>query len=166
MSFDVLYMPCRFGSAKIERKNEYTGKIESVLPNDTLTAAEFKAVRDVLNGATIHGPDEFGCHVVRAKDGGETEVFARNLDQKCMVALRGISPGLLEFLFDLLRAGNWCMIPPTEENFAIVSSLAAVRSVPDDFPKIVICNSAEELGSLLSGDLSAWKKYRDQVVGG
>ena len=83
-----------------------------------------------------------------------------------MVALRGITPGLLQFLIDLLKAGNWSMVPAMEDIVAIVPSLESVKkNVPDDFPKIVVCNSADELGILLSGGFRAWKKYRDHVVG-
>lgn len=165
MSFDIFFMLCRFGDRPVERKNRSTGETQFVIPNEPLTAEELKAVQEVLDKATVHGPNDFGCYIVRAKDGGETEVFASNLGHGCMVALRGITPGILEFLVDLLKVGNWCMVPPMEDNIAIVPSLRAVRSIPDDFPRIVVCDSGEELGALLSGGFCAWKKYRDQVVG-
>jgi hypothetical protein len=165
MSFDIFFMPCRFGDRLIEEKNELTGETRSVLPNEPLTADELKAVEEVLEEATVRGSGDPGYYVVRAKDGGEAEVFASDLGHGCMVALRGITPGLLGSLINLLKAGNWCMVPIMEDNVAIVPSLRAVKSVPDDFPQIVVCDSGEELGTLLSGGFCAWKKYRDQVVG-
>ena len=165
MSFDIFFRTCRYGTTLVEERNPFTGQSRSVLPNGSLTAAELRLVQAVLDKATIQGPDEFGCHVVAVEDGGEAEVFASDLDNGCMVALRGITPGLLQFLFDLLKAGNWSMVPPMEDGTVVVPSLDAVKSVPDDFPPIVVCGSADELGILLSDDVDAWKKYRDQVVG-
>jgi hypothetical protein len=81
-----------------------------------------------------------------------------------MVALRGITPDVLRFLLDLLRAGNWVMIPAMEDSAAMASSLDAFQSGLDDMDH-VICDSPEELGAFLDGGFQAWKKYRDQVVG-
>ena len=160
MSFDIFFQPCRYGATPVEQRDPSTGQIESVLPNEPLTDAELNTVRAVLCKATIHRRDESGCHVVAVDDGGEAEVYADNLDRGCMVALRGITPGLLQFLIDLLKAGNWSMVPAMEDIVAIVPSLECVKSVPDNFPRRVVCNSAGELGVLLSGGFDAWKKYR------
>ncbi len=165
MSFDIFFQPCRFGATPVEKQNRLTGQTKPVLPIEPLTAEEVRAVQAVLDKATTHGPDKFGCHVVRFQDGGGAEVFAKNLETGCMVAVRGITPGLLQFLIDLLKAGNWSMIPAMEDVVVIVSAVESVKGVPDGFPERVVCDSADELGVLLSGGFSAWKKYRDHVVG-
>lgn len=166
MSFDIFFQPCRYGTELVEQRNPVTGQVKSVLPNEPLTPAELQAVQSVLDRVTIHRPNKSGCHVVGVEDDGKAEVFGDDLGSGCMVALRGITPALLQFLIDLLRAGNWSMVAVMDDIVAIVSSLESVKSVPDDFPKIIVCNSADELGILLSGGFAAWKKYRDQAVGG
>jgi hypothetical protein len=165
MSFDIFFQPCRFGRTPIETWDQFTGKSRPVFPNEPLTASELQAVQAVLDKAAVHRPDNTACHAVRVEDGGRAEVFARDLGNGCMVAVRGITPGLLGFLLELLTAGNWSMIPTMEDTVAIVPSLEAVKSVPDDFPTTIVCNSADELGVLLSGGFSAWKRYRDLVSG-
>jgi hypothetical protein len=165
MSFDIFFKPCRFESRLVEKKNQRTGETRLVHPVEPLTAAELDAVRAVLTKATTHGPDKFDCHVVGFKDGGTAEVFASNLDMGCMVAVRGITPDFLQFLLDLVKAGNWSMIAAMEDSAVVVSALESVKNAPEDFPRIVVCNSVPELGALLSGGFAKWKAYRDQVVG-
>jgi hypothetical protein len=164
MSFDIFYQPCRFGGKPVKRKNPLTGKVESVLPSEPLTTAELKAVRGVLKQADTQGPDEFGCFIVELKDRGRAEVFGSDLAEGCMVALRGLTPDIVKFLFDLLKAGNWVMCPAMEDPIAVTTSPDKMCGTPGDFPEVLTCESAEELGVLLSGGFKAWKKYRDQVV--
>src|SRR5262249_22621262 len=122
-----------------------------------------KSVRKVLNEASAHGPDEEGCYAIDFDDGGAAEVFGDDVSEGCMVAVRGITRDLLRFLLDLLKAANWFMEPVMEESVAITSSPERPPTVSDDY-QIVVCDSAEELGQLLSGGFRAWKKYRDQVA--
>ena len=164
MSFDIFFQPCRFGGKPVTKQNPFTGKGESLVPNEPLTPAEVKAVRAVLKRASAEGPDEFGYFVVETADGGGAEVSGDHLSESCMVSIRGLTPGLLTFLMDLLTAGTWVMLPAMEGNIAITTSPDHVKGVPEDFPEVVTCTSAEDLGILLSGGLKAWKKYRDQVV--
>ena len=163
MSFDIFFAPCRYGSKPVKQKNPFTGKEESVLPNETLTVAELEAVRELLKRANAPAPDAYGCYFVEFDDGGGAEIFGRDLSKGCMVAVRGITPIFLQFLIDLLKAGNWVMCPAMEDNIAVTCSPECLKGVPDDFPKVVICNSADELGVLLSDGFLAWKKYRDVV---
>jgi hypothetical protein len=165
MSFDIFFQPCRFGDKLIERVNPFTGEVQSVPRDVPLNADEVGAVQKVLREVTVRGPDEHGCCVVELSDGGGAEVFADDLETGCMVSLRGMTPGLLTFLYDLLKAGNWVMIPAMEDTAAITTSLNSLQRVPDDFLRIVVCNSVEELSQLLSGGIRAWEKYRDQVMG-
>jgi hypothetical protein len=123
-----------------------------------------QAVREILVAARARGPDEFGCFVVELGDGGGAEVFATNLEAGCMVAVRGITPDLLRFLFDLLTAANWVLLPAMEGNPAIVKSTVLASGLADSFPEIA-CGSPEVLGTILSGGFDAWKRYRNQVVG-
>lgn len=122
------------------------------------------AVEQVLGQANPLGPDEHGCYVIDLDDGGSAEVFTNQLAAGCMVALRGMTPRLNQFLFDLLKAGNWVMLPMMEDVVAITTSPESVKVIPDDFPEVVVCHSAEELSFLLGNGVETWKNYRDQVV--
>jgi hypothetical protein len=164
MSFDIFFMPCRYGTKPVKQKNTVTGREESVLPNEPLTTAQLQAVREVLKKAAAPRSDDFGCYVVEFDDGGGADVFGRDLSNGCMVAVRGITPKLMQFLIDLLKAGNWVMCPAMEETVTITCSPECVKDMPEDFPKVVICNSADELGVLLTDGFQAWKKYRDVVT--
>jgi hypothetical protein len=104
-----------------------------------------------LERAEAYIPDGHDFYVVELDDGGVAEVFSyRGLEISCMVALRGMTAGLLQFLFDLLQAGNWVMIPAMENTAAITTSPGCLKGIPDDFLRIVVCSSVEELGTLLA----------------
>jgi hypothetical protein len=165
MSFDIFFQPCRFGGKPVKQKNPFTGEEQSVVPNESLTPAEEKAVRAVLKNANAKGPDDFGYYVVETNDGGGAEVSTDKLRDSCMVSVRGLTPGLVRFLFDVLKAGNWVMLPAMATNIAITSSPEHLKGVPDGFPEVATCTSADELGVLLSDGFKAWKKYRNRVVG-
>jgi hypothetical protein len=166
MSFDIFFQPCRYGGTTVEKKNPFTGQVQSSLVDEPLNAAESTAVRNVLSQAGVHGPDEYGCYRVDLEDGGNAEVFASNLEWGCSVAARSMTPSLCQFLYRLLKAGNWVMLPVMEEAMAITTSPGSLKRIPDDFPKVVVCNSIEELTVLLADGFGAWEKYRDQLVDG
>jgi hypothetical protein len=165
VSFDIFYQPCRFGAEPVEQKNPFTGEVQTVLPVQPLSSHDLKAVRDVLENANAVGPDEHSRYLVRFGDGGAAEVYAGDEPETgCMTALRrGLTPDLLRFLFDLLRAADWIMLPAMEGNPAITALPGRAEGFADSFPEVV-CNSAEELGSVLTGGFDGWKRYRDQIV--
>jgi hypothetical protein len=140
MSLDVFFQTCRFG-----------GIAEGEQSNEPLTAAEEKAVRNILARVCPSGPDEHHCWVVQVGDGGSAEVFGKDLSEGCMFAVRGLTPGLVQMMFDLLVAGNWVMLPAQDGPGAIAASMDAVRGVPDGFPQVVICESPDALGVVLGG---------------
>ena len=166
MSFDVFFQPAQFSDDAIEQTNPFTGEVLSVVPMVPLAGSELDAVRQVLKGATSHGPDDFGCHVVKFQDGGVAQIFASELERGCMAALRGITPDLLQFLYDMLVAGRWVMLPAMENPVSITTPSSSVSGLPEDFLEVVECKSAAELGVLLNDGFQTWKKYRDQVLGG
>jgi hypothetical protein len=82
-----------------------------------------------------------------------------------MVALRGQpTEDVLKFLYALLQAGNWVMIPAMRETRAIAVSPTAFKSVPSTFPEPLVCQSHQEIGLLLSGGVKVWQDYRDHVI--
>ena len=165
MSFDIFYQPCRFGTEPVEHKNPFTGEVKTVLPVRPLSSHDLKAVRHVLESATAVGPDEHGSYLVRFADGGVAEIYGGNDPETgCMAALRrGLTPDLLRFLFDLLRAADWIMLPTMKDNPAITAMPGRAASFADSFPEVV-CYSAVELGAVLTGGFEEWKRIRDQIV--
>lgn len=135
-----------------------------MLPAEPLSADEVRAVRGVLEKLEARGPDEHGCYVVAFGDGGGAEVYGNDLSTGCMVAVRGLTPDLLRFLYDLLKATDWVLLPAMEGNPGIVSAPGRANGSADSFPEVV-CGSPEDLGAILSGGFEAWKRYRDRMVG-
>ena len=164
MSFDIFFQPCRSGTGLVERENPLTGEMQTGAPVEPLSDEEVRAIRGVLAASGSHGPDEFGCYVIDLADGGDAEVYGGDPETGVMVALRSLTPNLLRFLFNLLEAADWVMLPAMEGNPAIVSSPGLARGFADGFPEVV-CGSPEELGAILSGGYDAWDTYRNQIVG-
>jgi hypothetical protein len=166
MSFDIFFQPCRFCGGTVDMENPFTGQVQSVPFNEPLNATELQAVRWVLDQANGHGPDEDGFYSVECADGGMADVFGNNLANGCMAALRGVTPDLCQFLCDLLKAGNWVMLPAMEGAMAITTSPSCLKDISADFPRVVVCNSPKEISVLLIDGFRGWEKYRDQFVGG
>lgn len=142
MSFDLFYQPVRFGP---------------------LDPSETQAVRNVL-ARQGRGPDEHACWVVSMADGGSAEVFGSELHDGCMVAIGGLTTDLLAFLYELLDAADWVVLPTSEEPLAIAARPTAEQSKPEGFPDVVVCGSPEELGELLRGGVDTWRRYRNNVL--
>ena len=62
------------------------------------------------------------------------EVFGNNLRTGLTVALRRLTPNLLRFLLDLLRAADWVLLPVIEGNPAI-HQRALPSASPTAFPR-------------------------------
>jgi hypothetical protein len=164
MSFDIFFYTGRFAGKPVVKKHPVTGKARTVLPEAPLSIAEVEAVREVLKRVEAQRPDEHQW-CVELSDGGRAEVSAGNLEWGCMVTLRGLTPYLTHFLFDLLKAGNWVMLPVMKDLVAITASPGSTKGIPEGFPKIVVCHSPDEMGLLLTNGVKAWQRYRDQIVG-
>ncbi|WP_165231879.1 hypothetical protein [Aquisphaera insulae] len=164
MSFDLFYVPCRFGTEAVEKANPFTGEVKVVLPNLPLSIHDRDAVRDVIDRAGGVVSDGFESYLVQFRDGGVAEIFSRSkLETGCMVAIRrGLTTELLRFLFDLLGAADWILLPAMEGNPAM-TALPGRAAAFDRFPEVV-CHSAEELGAVLIWGFEGWRQYRDRVV--
>ena len=55
--------------------------------------------------------------------------------------------------------------PLMEDAVVITTSPGSIWGIPADFPRIVVCNSVDELAVLLAGGIQTWKKSRVQVTG-
>jgi hypothetical protein len=72
---------------------------------------------------------------------------------------------LVEFLWELCRAGNMVAIPVMEGEVAAVTSEDQLRRVQGRWPQVVVVGSPPAFGRLLSGGLADWQAYRDQITG-
>lgn len=165
MSFDLHFQPCRFDGTTESRYNPFTKQHQDIPRNEPLFAEEVTAVLEVLKRAGARGPDEEGCHVVRFADGGQAEIFAQDLGQGCMFAIRGagLTPSLAQLLFDVMVAGRWVLLG--EEDIVLAPSLDCLKGTPSEFGMIVVPASPDDVGAALSGGFDAWKKCRDSVMG-
>lgn len=149
-SFDIVYQPCRFGLELVEQKNPLTGEVQTSLAVKPLSSHDVKAVRDLLETSSAAGSDEDGCYLVQLGDGGVAEVFADHLETGCMAASRqNLTPDLLRFLFDLLKAADWIMLPAMEGNPAITAPPGRAECFADCLTEVV-CNTVDELGVMLT----------------
>ena len=166
MSYDVFFQTCRFDGAMERRESLFTHKPVDVPRSAPLTDEEEDAVRGVLARACPGGPDPQDGWVLELADGGAGEVYGTNLRDGCMFALRDLTPDLVKVMFDVLVAGRWVMLPAQEKLGAIVATKDAVHRAPRDFPKVVVCETADALGVLLAGGADAWAKVRERSGGG
>ncbi len=131
-----------------------------------------RAVLQVLRAATYRGPNESGFYVVAFPDGVEAVLWAEGLESEgpfdgCAFHIRAFGDGLMEFLFDVARAGDMVLFPAMGGNSLVLVSEGQKAAVPadmqEDFQTVVV-RSGGELGAVLRGGFEGWSAYRDQVV--
>lgn len=130
-------------------------------------------VLSVLRSTKFSGPDDFGFYVVKFPDGQDVEFSAEGLQGSgeftgCSFQIRGMSPHLVRFMFEVAKAGDMVLIATMEPFVPILSRPEQQEQLPAELaendPAPVVCGSPEELDSLLSGSYESWQKYRDQVL--
>lgn len=117
------------------------------------------AVRDVLRTATYRGPDDFGFYLVAFPDGVEVEFSARGLESDesfsgCAFHIRGSGAHLMQFVFDVARAGDMVILPAMEGNPVVLVSEAQKADLPTDISaglEPILVRSPEELAAVLTG---------------
>jgi hypothetical protein len=167
MSFDIFFNPCRLGTEKVEMKNPFTKTVESVFPHE-LDDQDLKRVQAVLKKFHAGEPDSFDRFVVPLEDGHFVEVFGADIKRGCMIAVRGFSPVLLEFLVELLKAAKWIMMPMMDETIAIAASERVFQMMAPPPPemdlKMIVSDSPPSLKAILEGGYQNWSDFRDHVV--
>jgi hypothetical protein len=130
----------------------------------------------VLASEGYTGPDQFGFYCVGFADGVNVEFNAGGLDGKkpftgCAFHIRGIGPSLIQFVFDVARAGDFvifnCQGEDSEASPVLIlvnQSQAAQLPAELQYVNRPICTSAEILGTLLFPGYDRWEAYRDQVI--
>jgi hypothetical protein len=133
-----------------------------------------RQVREVLQRQAHSGPDEFGFFVIDFPDGCSLEFSAKGLAGPgdftgCAFHIRGMSPLLVRFMFEVAKAGQFVILPAMEPFVPILTAAHQRDKLPPDLlqdcPEPVVCQSADELAALLGEGYTSWKRYRDQVVG-
>jgi hypothetical protein len=116
-------------------------------------------------------PSEDRLYVVRVPDGGEAEVFASNDDDEpftgCMLALRGLTPGLSESIYRLAKSLDLVIMPAYDGPWLLVSSdqRAHLPQAEEGEFDTEIVTSASDLDQFLRRGANEWSKYRDQIAG-
>ena len=132
-----------------------------------------EAVQAVLDSTDFTGPSELGFYLVRFPDGVSVEFLAGGLSgtQKftgCAFFIRGMSPHLIRFIFEVAKAGDMGIIPMMEDSVMIFPSMEQLHQLPLNYPpkgcRRVVCASPEELECLMTGGYSGWQKYRNYVM--
>jgi hypothetical protein len=137
-------------------------------------------VRAALAKERYCGPNSFGFYVVEFKDGVDVEFNAGGVDGSeafsvCAFHIRGMSPSLVQFVFEIAKAGDFVIFNCQGDGSKASPVLILVdphqeAQLPADlipqFPNRPVCTSGEMLGSLLLAGFDGWLGYRDQVVNG
>ena len=137
-------------------------------------------VRAVLAKEGNSGPDSFGFYLVGFADGSHVEFNAGGLDGSkafsgCAFHIRGMSPLLIQFVFDIAEAGDFVIFNCQGNGSKNSPSLILVGAhqeahLPMDlishFSNRPVCTSGEILDTLLHAGFAGWQRYRDKVVKG
>ena len=134
----------------------------------------------VLATQTHKGPDDFGFNRVVYEDGTTVEFNACGHDGRepisgCAFHIRGTSPELFEFVFEVARAGDFVIFNCQGDDSADSPVLILVclgqeselpRGIVGQYETRPVCESGKMLGNLLFTDFEDWREYRGRVVGG
>ena len=128
----------------------------------------------LLKSKQYTGPDKFGVYDIQFSDGVSAEFSAQGLESSgaftgCAFHIRAFSEQLVEFIFDVARAGNMAVIPTTEDAIVLLPSEDDKRELPVDVLEdfhLILLTSAAELQLILQQGYAVWSKYREQVAGG
>jgi len=160
MPTDISFTPCRYRGRTAEKLSPFTRKVEKFDVPEPMTPAEWRAVARVLNV-----PDkDFDFVVVKLADGTRTKVGSNGPGRPdgIMVRIDKITPDLLRFLLDLLKAADWRMMNPWDGPMIFASAkLAAENAARVGDSEVVVCRTPEELGAHL-----VLGSYGDEEPGG
>ncbi len=128
----------------------------------------------LLKSKQYTGPDSFGVYDIQFPDGVSVEFSAQGLESSgafegCAFHIRVFSEQLVDFVFDVARAGNMAVIPTTEDAIVLLTSEDDKRELPSDVLQgshLILLTSAAELQVILQQGYTVWSKYREQAAGG
>lgn len=153
MSMTIVFQPCQFSGKQVVKKNPFTGKEQITHPTVPLTESQMQSIRLVLSKYTTDNQHE-NAEIFAITFGNRgywsiVEVDVSGLANGCTIMLRGETPDLYPFLFEVLRSADWMIVASQLDVFGIVESFERLKNVPPDYMKIAQCASPEQLGKLL-----------------
>lgn len=165
MSFDIFFISSRWSDEPQSRTNPFTGETSCEKVLLPLSDRERIAAQAVLEELTPEGLDNHGCYSRDFAEGGSVEVFAEDLVDGCMVAIRGsLSDPVLDLLLRLGTAGNMSMCPAMDPPIVVATSDQVLRNAPATYKNRALCTTIEELRAVLANGFEGWKRFRDMVV--
>ena len=151
---EIWFQPCRFDGSVEDRRHPFTGELCKMPRNGDLIPEEQRAVEAALEPSRMPGISS----MIEVADGGvaELSVSPSSVMLKPRRARRTL--GLAAVLFEVLRAGNWCI--RTDEAL-VVANVENARHRPREDPRVpaafyegfprevVLVESAAGLGAAL-----------------
>jgi len=137
-------------------------------------AADAPAAKAILDAVKFQHDPRFDSYVIDFDDGSHAEMYAGGLDgagkefDGGMIALRGMSEAIGDFIFEFSRAAGCVMFPAIEGACVLVPQDDLAKHLPKDITekmKVIQIASGAELLAALSGGYDAWRAYRDRIVG-
>ena len=156
MSFDLILQRLEFGeSAQVDRVN----------------------VLRLLRQHCQDSGGRFGSYLVNFPDGSHVEFQAKGLESGSSCTggafhLRGFSPAILAFIFDMALAGDMVIFnaqgreDSPENPLTILVNQSQKAHLPQGVGRNpILCTSPRHLSQLLGLAFEEWVEFRDSVIG-
>ena len=141
--------------------------------NGDPVAADRAAARAFVDSIEHRLEPEFNAYSLTLHDGASVEMYATGLHtdaeafQGAMIALRGLSDSVCDFIYNFCVASSCIAIPAMDPGCVLVPDESMIGDFPDgftdDFP-IVHIQSGADVGIALEGGYDAWAAFRDRML--
>ncbi len=135
--------------------------------------ANRSAARAFVESIDYQLDPQFNAYSLTLSDGVTVEMYATGLHTEtesfrgAMIALRGLSDSICEFIYNFCVASSCIAIPSMEPGCVLVPDESMIADFPDgfinDFP-VVSIRSGADVGVVLDGGYDAWAAFRDRVL--
>jgi hypothetical protein len=134
-------------------------------------------VLSLLRRHCQNSADRFGYYELKFPDGSHVELQAKGLESDdsftgCGFHLRGFSPAILTFVFDLAVAGDMVIFnaqgieDSLEKPLVILVNQLQKIHLPEGMGHHpVLCTSPRQLTQLLGLSFEQWSEFRDAAIG-
>ncbi len=170
MSFEIVWMSCNHGKKKKKVKNPFTGKLIQVHDDPGMTTSERKAVTALLKRIKAKSIDD-GVYSAKFRGPGTATLDLDGYNGKCqggMISIWGLSPKLVDFIFQFAVVGNLELVPCQDKPIRIVTSVENEKRVSKrkmKGAKLIVVKSASELGAVLADGCEEWRNFNKKVTG-
>jgi hypothetical protein len=128
---------------------------------------DIQAARAVLQRHRYQEDD--GYYNIEFEDKSELELFSSAPRDSAggMIALRGSSDGIGQFIFEYAQAGGCAVIVAMEPPTALLPIDGIETHLPEEVRKnfqILRVNNGAEVLAAINGGYNGWKRYRDRVM--